>query len=138
MKLSINTKQNIIYIGLVFCTTLATILLYHLTQPQWILFRKAENKYHAKEYFKAIELYKESLEAGLPPSRANLNLAGAYIITAQFDEAIPFYRQYLLTNLNDANARLELAKALTWVGKFDEAKIEYQKILEINYDNKSK
>ncbi len=135
MNLSINTKQNIIYFTMVLITIIATIILYHLTQPQWILFRKAENKYHAKEYAAAIDLYNESLKAGLTPSRANLKLAGAYVVMGQFNEAIPFYRQYLLTNPNDSNTRLELAKTLTWVGNFDEAEIEYKKIFETNHEN---
>lgn len=138
MNILTSTKQNIIYFLLVFITIIATILLYHITQTQWILFRKAEIKYHAKEYAAAIDLYKESLEAGLSPSRVNLKLAGAYVARGRFNEAIPFYRQYLLTNPNETNARLELAKALTWIGNFDEAEVEYKKILEINHENNKK
>lgn len=136
MSLSIAVKQNCIYFALIVFTSLISVLLYPSIHQEWVLFREAEKKYESKDYEAAIDLYKKSLEAGLPFSKISPNFANSYVAMGHFEEAIDLYREYLLIYPKDNNVRLALARALSWIGKLDEAEVEYKKILEIKDENK--
>ncbi len=136
MTLSIPVKQNCIYFALIVLVSLVSVQLYISRHQEWILYREAEKKYDSKEFDGAINLYKKSLEAGLPPFKASLNLANSYVATGHFEEAISLYRDYLLAYPKDTKARLALAEALSWMGRLEEAEMEYQKILEDTHENK--
>lgn len=130
MAFSIAAKQNFFFFLFVFLTAIGTIGLYWHTQDEWVLFRKAEAKYGAKEFEPAIVLYKKSLEAGVPSARIRLNLANSYLAVGKFKEAIVLYKEHLLENPKDSHVRLELARALSYVGNLEESEIEYKKTLE--------
>lgn len=128
--MSIAIKQNFIYVLLVIMTSSGSIALYFSLHQDWILFREAENQYENKEYQSAIDLYKKSLEKGLPPSTVNLNYANSYVALGRFEEAALLYKEYLKFYPKDNKVRLALAKTLMWMGKYSEAEAEYEKILE--------
>lgn len=130
MILSINAKQNYIYMMLIVLTSIGSIFLYRATQQQWILFRKAEIKFHHKEYEEAISLYKKSLEAGFPLSKLALKLAQSYVTVGKFKEAIELYKVYLSEHPQDKRVHLDLARALSYIGNFKASEDEYKMILE--------
>lgn len=135
MTLSIAAKQNFFYFIFVVLTAFGSIFLYRATQQDWIMYRDANTKYENKDYEAAINLYKKSLEAGLPLSKIVVNLANSYVAIGNFNEAIILYKDYLLEDPKNINIRLELARALSYVGNFEESEIEYQKTLEDNHEN---
>jgi len=135
MVLSIPQKQNLFYLIFVILISIGSIFLYRTTQQEWINYRGAETKYDNKDYEGAIDLYKKSLEAGIPFSKVAVNLANSYVTTGNFKEAIVIYKDYLLDHPEDTNVRLDLARALSYIGNFEESEIEYKKTLEDHHEN---
>jgi tetratricopeptide (TPR) repeat protein len=121
-------KQNLIYLGLVLLTTLCTVVIFHYTKQDMIVFSEAEKSYANKDFQNAITLYKKSIDLGMSISLAGPNLANSYVALHQFNEAVMVYQSYLNQNPNDNLARLEYAKVLAWLGLFDEAQKETEKI----------
>jgi tetratricopeptide (TPR) repeat protein len=121
-------KQNLIYLGLVLFTTLCTVVVFHYTKQELIVFSEAEKSYANKDFQKAISLYTKSMELGMSISDAGPNLANSYVALHQFNEAVMVYQSYLNQNPNDNLARLEYAKVLAWLGLFDEAQKETDKL----------
>lgn len=139
MTLSISFKQNCIYFTLVIFTIVTTILFYQTTRQDWILFREAENKFRAKNYPEAIDLYEKSLNQGLPYSKIVFKLADSYVNTDEFEKAIGVYQNYLLSYPTDIKVRLALANILSRTGRNEESELEYLKILdETNENTKTK
>lgn len=130
MTLSIAAKQNYIYLALIIFTSIGSVVLYRLTQQQWIMFREAETQFDHKEYETAISLYKKSVAAGYPLSKVALKLARAHVAMGHFQEAIDLYKGYLLEHPQDKQARLEFARALSYVGNFKESEREYKSLLK--------
>lgn len=137
MPLSVGAKQNILYILFVIITAVGTIWLYQFTQQDWILFREAETRFANKEFAEAIALYHKGLEAGLPFSKVELNLAHSYVAVGKFKEAIAIYKNYLLNNPQSKDVRLAFARVLSYNGNFDESDVEYQKVLENVHDQEN-
>lgn len=135
MSLSIAAKQNCLYVVFVVLTSLGTIFLYRSTQQEWIIYQEANVKYYSKDYQEAINLYKKSLELGVPFSKIAVKLAHSYVVIGNFNEAIILYKNYLLGDPKNKNIRLELARVLSYNGNFVESEIEYQKTLEDNHEN---
>lgn len=130
MSLSLTARQNYTYFFLVLFSSIFAIYLYRLTQPQWILYHKANSYFAQKEFKKAIELYKESLKNGLKSSKVLSQLAKSYVAIGDFNEAIELYRKYLEKRPKDKQARFELARVLSWNRDFDEAQKEYKILLD--------
>lgn len=142
MHLSINQKQNYLYVSLMILTIAAAIFSYRTLQTKWILIREAENKFMEKSFPEAIALYQKSMKEGLTTqeliaSNSIFHLADSYNATGNFSESIKYYRLYLDKYPDDDNVRLLLARVLSWSGNFKEAEKEYQKALGNSHEKHS-
>lgn len=127
---TLKQKQNILFVGLIFLTVVASIITYHTTQQKWIHFRTAENSFHQKSYEQAVHLYQKSLEEGVTTPVTYLHLADSQVAMGNFAEAIKNYRLYLNHFPSDQDVRLLLARALSWNGNIEESAKEYEKLLK--------
>lgn len=130
LSLTIAQKQNILYWAYCVMTSIGIFLLYHQTQPQWVLFRKAERQYMQKDYHQAITSYQRSLSEGASTINAQLHLADSYVAVGEFSKAIIYYRDYLAVYPQAKEVHYTLAKALFWNGDLEESEKEYKKIME--------
>lgn len=129
-KLTISQKQIGIYLALIIIAVVASVISYHATQQKWLLFRKAEQQFTAKNFQEAIGLYQQSLYEGFTTVNLYVHLADSYTVVGDFSEAIQYYRKYLEVHPEDRFVRLLLARVLNWDGRLGESKEEYRKLLE--------
>lgn len=135
MALSTSNYQYYFYFAYIILTSIGTFYLYKWTEKEWVFYREAETKFANKEYAAAIDLYKKSMEKGVPFSKGAVNLANSYVAVGNFKEAIVLYKEYLLEHPKENHVRLELARALSYVGNLKESEVEYQKVLEDSHEN---
>lgn len=130
MTLSFATKQRLTVAGILFIVAAATHFAYHLLNPQWISYRKAEQKYLYEQWDEAIEYYQESFSSGLKKPEAMLRIAEAYSKIRNFPKSIHWYETYLSIKPHDIWARRSLAGVLTANQEFEKASKQYQLIME--------
>lgn len=107
-----------------------TFWSYSFINPNWIIFRKAENLFNNKQYALASELYSKIQKTEIASTQLKLHLAESYISMGKFNEAVKLYKEILEKHPADKKIRLALARALQWSGDLEGSKVEYNKVLE--------
>jgi len=75
--------------------TLLTTAMYHICNPQWILFRKGEAYFHNEEYSKAIFCYERLRDLNFNNPDFLRHLGIAYSATGNPDKAVSAYEALL-------------------------------------------
>lgn len=79
------------------------------------LFVKANEYYKHKDYFEAIDTYKQITDLGFKSAELYFNLANAYYKTGDYPRAILNYERATLLNPADKDIEFNLAKARTFI-----------------------
>lgn len=98
--------------------------------PNWVLFREAENLFAQSQWERAAAIYEKINANGLDYPPASLKLAKTYFKMKNYPLAIRWYQDYLQKKPHDIWAKKEYAGALTANGNFDEAAKVYQSLLK--------
>ena len=130
MKTSINCRQNISLFFAIISIVVCTHFFYHYTNPEWVVYREAENAYLAENWLEAAQLYEKSFSLGLKYPVAMLKIARTYTEMKEYSKAKKWYLTYLKIKPYDIRAKKEYASTLTANGEFGKAAEIYQELLK--------
>ena len=97
---------------------LFTTLAYHLSKPDWVMFRKGEGYFSKKEYSQAIPYYVRLFKSGFEAPKLLSHLGTSYVATGDFGKAMTTFQSILNQTPDKLSALKELANIYIIFGRF--------------------
>lgn len=127
--------RSITLITALIAIALLTTLLYRITNPDWILFRKAEDHFSRKAYSEAIPHYVALLNDGFEAPTLLRHLGAAYMATGDLKKATKVFERILEQAPDKVSVLAELADIHVSFGQLDEAISLYQVLVQNEPDD---
>ena len=115
---------------ILIAAALLTTAAYHLSKPNWIMFRKGEGCFSKKEYSQAIPYYVCLLKSGFEAPKLLSHLGTSYLATGDFGKAMTIFENIIIHSPDKLSALKELANIYIIFGRFKEAITLYQTFLQ--------
>ncbi|MBL7102597.1 MAG: hypothetical protein ISS60_07550 [Desulfobacteraceae bacterium] len=118
--------RRYVLILILIAIALLTTAAYHLSKPDWIMFRKGEGYFFKKEYSTAIPYYVRLVESGFETPKLLSHLGTSYIAVGEFGKATRIFENIIKYSSEKTSAIKELANIHITFGRFKEAINLYQ------------
>lgn len=128
MSMRLGNRQNLSYAGILVSAFLVTSFSYYKLNQEWIVFRKAENRFAQREYSAAIPLYEEAVAGGIRSATPRHHLGESYLALGQFQDALRTYEGLSRLYPEDLYALKNLAALYDHFHRLDDAIALYHKV----------
>lgn len=122
-------RQIHIFYLLMAGVMVVTTAAYHLIAEDRVMFRKAEQYFHAGAYAQALAFYGKAFDRGFRSSRVYYRMADCFVAEGRFDDAANWYARLLEKHPDNRNIKIMMARTAFWSGDMETSIRYYREAL---------